>query len=425
MLHLDTPFSEIVRGRFPFFAPLNTAKDSFEKPSSEGAPPSSGKSNDLNYDIPSLNSTEVVLSSHAVLSRNITSFPFLPELSAKRSEKLLSLIVSRVSTLPDLDGYSFFRLDNLTHAERLILSEWGILPSPEEENSPPALQAPLSLDKNLARGVILGPTRSHPISLVMNESDHLKFKADLPGFSLKKCLDQVSSLCLSLGENLPYAYSDSLGYLTESLHKTGTGLRLSVLLHLPGLALNNDLEKVVRACHEINLKLETPFDRGASPSTHLFLLSNDFTLGASSDEILSFISDITEEIIRQEIYARKKLMEHPEQSLILKDHIGRAFGTLRYAGALSYSESIHLLSLLKFGFDLDFLGATSPIDWKSFFLAASLGHLLFMQDQRHPQSVQESKPQIARTTKLLFPGEERERARLIAEITSKLTLFSS
>jgi len=177
----------------------------------------------------------------------------------------------------------------------------------------------------------------------------------------------------SLEEHLDLAFSSELGYLTACPTNLGTGMRASVMMHLPALVLGSQMEKVIRAVNQLGLAVRGLFGEGSEASGSIFQISNQQTLGESEEEILKRLASVLQTIVEQEQNARAKLFENDSPKLL--DKIGRAYGTVRNAHVLTSAEAMNCLSLLRLAADLSLLPEAERVNVDRLFIECQPGHV--------------------------------------------------
>lgn len=194
-------------------------------------------------------------------------------------------------------------------------------------------------------------SRSQNASILFNEEDHLRLQYILPGIQLKKAWGAISKIDSELEARLPYAYNTRLGYLTACPTNLGTGMRASVMMHLPGLVISEQMQQVVQAAAQLNITVRGLYGEGTEATGNLFQISNQSTLGDSEDQIVERMTRFTSDLAHQEWNARRRLLQ--SSSLQVKDRVSRAYGLLTNATLLSTQEALALLSFLRMGASLD------------------------------------------------------------------------
>jgi len=185
---------------------------------------------------------------------------------------------------------------------------------------------------------------------MINEEDHLRLQAILPGLQVKEAWSRVSALDDELGTGLSYAHSAKWGYLTACPTNTGTGLRASVLIHLPALVLTEHMERVLRGLTQMSFTVRGFYGEGTNAVGNLFQISNQTTLGRTEEEIVDGLIRVTRLLIEYERDAQEVLLTDAASQV--EDKVWRAFGLLSYARVLSSQEFMNLLSAVRLGCSL-------------------------------------------------------------------------
>jgi len=186
-----------------------------------------------------------------------------------------------------------------------------------------------------------------PVGMMVNEEDHLRLQGIASGFALEAVYADVDWLDTELGQRLPYAFDPAFGYLTSCPTNVGTGLRASVLIHLPGLVLTKEIGKVLQGLSQVGLTFRGLHGEGSEVVGNLFQLSNQTTLGRAEHELLDHLGKMVRQVIAYEEEARLVLLR--DAPSVIADKVWRAYGLLRYARALSFDEAMNLLSGVRLG----------------------------------------------------------------------------
>src|SRR5207245_2746966 len=205
------------------------------------------------------------------------------------------------------------------------------------------------------RGVALAPAKT--VSLMVNEEDHLRLQVMRSGFALDDASQDSDKVDDLLEQRVSYAFSEEFGYLTACPTNVGTGMRSSVMLHLPALVLTKQIEKVFRALQKINLAVRGLYGEGSRASGDFYQISNQVTLGKSETTILQEIREVIPQIITYEREARKTLARDSRDAL--HDRVSRAFGTLKSATMMTSEETMDLLSSVRLGINAGLLDEVS------------------------------------------------------------------
>ena len=280
--------------------------------------------------------SDVVVSSRVRLSRNLNNFNFLNRCSKEKQEEILEKIKEIVPSLGY--GLKFLKLDDLDEITILSLVEKHLI-SPE-----------FAVKNKNAKAIIINDEEN--ICIMLNEDDHIKMQVFSAGQELENIMNLVVELDEKLGEMVEYAYNKNFGYLTASPVDIGTGMKASVIVHLPALTLTGNLSKVLRIVNNLGMSIKGVYGEGSQNYGDLYQISNNQTIGITEKEIIANVKNITEKIIEQERTARKYLCKN---EIELRDMVYRAFGVLTYASKLGTEECRKLLSEVKMGVDLGIL----------------------------------------------------------------------
>ena len=190
---------------------------------------------------------------------------------------------------------------------------------------------------------------------------------------MKEAWESASAIDDELEETLTYAYNARLGYLTSCPSNVGTGLRASVMLHLPGLVLLEEMDSVVNGISKIGLAVRGMWGEGTEAVGNIFQISNQITLGKAEEQIVNHLEQIVLELVDHELNARQRLMN--EKQLIIKDHISRSFGLLSHAKLMTSGEALNLLSTLRLGLDLSLINGINRQEMDQLFISTQPAHL--------------------------------------------------
>lgn len=282
--------------------------------------------------------SDIVMTSRVRLARNVRGFPFPGFSQEHQRVELLEHTRPVVEALPEMrDGYSVDYVE-LSKIRKQVLVERHLV---SREHAARTTGCAVVID------------RRQSVSIMINEEDHFRLQGIRPGLNLRGAYELVDRVDSEIEAALPYAFNQHLGYLTACPTNLGTGMRASVMLHLPGLVLLDQINQVIKAVSKIGLAVRGLYGEGTEALGNLFQISNQHTLGEAEPDIITQIEKVIEGVIRSEQTARAKLVE--DHAVMLHDQIGRAFAILRYAHVLTSKESLNLLSMLRLGADLDII----------------------------------------------------------------------
>src|SRR5215469_5131754 len=282
--------------------------------------------------------SDIVISSRIRLARNLAAFPFTNRASSGQKSEIEALLRERIARMELEPKLSYLNVPTLSSLDRQFLVERQLI-----SRELAAADGP--------RGVALGPQET--VSLMVNEEDHIRLQVMRSGFTLEEAWHDIDKVDDLLEQRVNYAFSEEFGYLTACPTNVGTGMRSSVMLHLPALVLTKQIEKVFRALQKINLAVRGLYGEGSRASGDFYQISNQVTLGKSEQTILSEIREVIPEIISYERQARQTLVRESRQSL--QDRVSRAYGTLCSATMMTSEETMDLLSSVRLGINLGLL----------------------------------------------------------------------
>lgn len=307
--------------------------------------------------------SDVVISSRIRLARNLAAFPFLTRASEQQREDLTELVraslaqVDRSRRLVYLDVAEMPPLDRQLLVERHLISRQFA-------------------DGEGSRG--LGLTLEETEAVMVNEEDHLRMQVLRSGLQLEEGWRRINELDNQLGAELEFAFDPKYGFLTACPTNVGTGLRVSVMLHLPGLRMTEELQKVFRAAKELRLAVRGLFGEGTEATGDFFQVSNQTTLGRTEEELLAqFGQEVIPQIVDYEHRAREALVE--QRGASLDDKVHRALGVLQSARVISTEETLFLLSHVRLGVNLKRIKNVSVQTINELFLLTQPAHLQKLQ----------------------------------------------
>ncbi len=313
--------------------------------------------------------SDVVVSSRARLARNLDGYAFPEHLEMDPGEQVMQRVQGAVTGLGR--EWAFYRLQGLQPMDRQVLLEKHLI-SPQQAQSPERAALALREDEML--------------SVMVNEEDHLRVQAILPGLAVSEALRLALETDDRLEQNLDFAFTPDRGYLTACPTNVGTGLRLSVMLHLGGLVSTQRIQQLLQVLPKLGLAVRGLYGEGTEAVGNLFQISNQITLGQTEEEVAASIERAAMEVIEQERQARRVLAENalPE----MQDRVHRAFGILRHARLLGAEETMQLLSDLRLGTEMGLLQVPLRLVNELLllalpgFLAKTVGHELQPAEQR-------------------------------------------
>lgn len=289
--------------------------------------------------------SDIVISSRIRVARNLRTncFPMLA--TNQQSQEVLDQVkaAAKARSMSKL-GYKFewIELSSLNELEKRVLVEKHLI-SPNLANE----------SRNGA--VIL--SENEAISIMVNEEDHLRIQCLFPGFQLKNAWELADSIDDYFEAKLDYAYDEHRGYLTSCPTNVGTGIRASVMLHLPALVITQQINRILTAITQVGLAVRGIYGEGSEALGNLFQISNQITLGQSEEEIINNLHSVAKQIIEHERAARVKLQQ--ESSTRLLDRVSRSYGILSHAAIMDSKEAAQRLSDVRLGIDLGMIRGVS------------------------------------------------------------------
>ena len=279
--------------------------------------------------------SDIVVSSRIRLARNIAGFPFMSKADDDVRRQLVgSLKATIISARPE-EEFSFVDVAELNELDSQFLMERQLISRELAKTAGP-------------RGVVIG--KGERISIMLNEEDHLRMQVIRSGFALEDCWQYINSLDDSIEEHITFAFDEELGYLTACPTNVGTGIRVSVMLHLPALRITKEIQKVYQAAQKINLAVRGLYGEGSQAMGDFYQISNQVTLGTTEQSLIDNLSEVVPNIINYERRVRELLCRDNKSRL--DDQVARAVGILTSARSISSEETMHLLSNLRLGINL-------------------------------------------------------------------------
>lgn len=281
---------------------------------------------------------DIVISSRVRVARNLANLPFPHLLSRDKAEEVIRNVRSAIESRTfrgKVGRMELIRMKDLTPVERQVLVEKHLI-------------SPDLLENYEHKAVAI--SEDEVLSVMVNEEDHLRLQCLLPGFQLQRAWELVSRLDDGLEATLDYAFDEKLGYLTACPTNVGTGLRASVMLHLPGLVMVDQVKSVLGTITKFGLTVRGLYGEGTEAKGNLFQVSNQVTLGQTEEDIMANLLSVTRQLLAQERAAREALYRERKEQV--EDRVGRAYGLLKHARMMTSEEAIRLLSDLRLGIDL-------------------------------------------------------------------------
>lgn len=277
----------------------------------------------------------IVMSSRVRLARNVRDAAFPGWAKKPERVKILEMIRPAVESLPEMKGAFSEAMDNLGALDKQILVERHLI---SREHAA----------KSSGSGLVLN--REESFCVMINEEDHLRMQALRPGLQLRQAWGAIDHLDSELEKKLDYAFDNELGYLTACPTNLGTGIRVSAMLHLPGLVLGEQINPIIQSVNKLGLAVRGLYGEGTEALGNVFQVSNQMTLGETETTIVERLEKVLAQIIEHEENARQTLLE--KKPKVVFNHIGRAYGIMANAHSISSKETMNLLSLMRLGVDM-------------------------------------------------------------------------
>ena len=302
--------------------------------------------------------SDIVMSSRIRLARNLADYPFIRRCTDIDRANIESTVRERLCKDPNLNDLTFINVADLETLDRQFLVERQLISREHAEGDG-------------ARAVAIDD--GERVSLMVNEEDHLRIQVMKSGFDLENAWNHITSVDDHIEEHMGYAFHQELGYLTACPTNVGTGMRVSVLVHLPALVISEQIEKVFRSLQRINLVVRGLYGEGSQAMGDFYQVSNQITLGKSEAELVKQVSDVVPVIIDYERKARDFLINENQHDLF--DQVSRAYGTLQNAQQISSEETMHLLSRVRMGINLGLIGDLEIPTINKLFIHTQPAHL--------------------------------------------------
>jgi protein arginine kinase len=277
----------------------------------------------------------IVTSSRVRLARNVKDAAFPGWAKKPERVRVLEMIRPAIEGLPEMKDAFSESMDSLSSLDKQILVERHLI---SREHAA----------KSAGSGLVLN--RDETLCFMINEEDHLRMQALRPGLQLRQAWMAIDQADSALEKRLDYAFSTELGYLTACPTNIGTGIRVSAMLHLPGLVLAEQINPIIQSVNKLGLAVRGLYGEGTEALGNVFQVSNQMTLGESESAIVERLEKVLAQIIEHEENARATLLEKKPKNVY--NHIGRAYGILANAHSISSKETMNLLSLMRLGVDV-------------------------------------------------------------------------
>ncbi|SDW88687.1 protein arginine kinase [Marininema mesophilum] len=289
--------------------------------------------------------SDIVISSRVRVARNLSGLPFPMLATSAQSSQVVRRVEEALyaaKELPVLKEAELIRMDDLSELEKRVLVEKHLI-------------SPQLAEESRHGAVVL--SKDEAISIMINEEDHIRIQVLYPGFQPQEAWRIANQLDDWFEKHLTYAFSEQTGYLTSCPTNVGTGIRASVMVHLPALAITKQLSRLFPAITQVGLAVRGIYGEGSEALGNLYQVSNQVTLGQREEEIIDKLASVVKQMIQHEQSARRRLAEGTP--IQLEDRLYRSYGVLSQARVISTKEAMERLSDLRLGIDM---GILSDID---------------------------------------------------------------
>jgi protein arginine kinase len=312
----------------------------------------------------------IVMSSRVRLARNLRGFAFPGWAKKPDRQRVLQAVNDAALALPQLQGAFAGAMENISAQDKQLLVERHLI---SREHAA----------RKEGSGLILRQDES--LCLMVNEEDHLRMQSLLPGLQIRAAWEAIDAVDTGLEGRVEFAFSPVLGYLTSCPTNVGTAIRVSAMLHLPGLVLADQIQPTIEAVGKLGMAVRGFYGEGTDALGNVFQVSNQRTLGESEPKIVERLEKVLHQLIENEENARALLLE--QKPRVIFNHVGRAYGTLANAHIISSKETMNLLSLLRLGVELGLFAGTDVALVNELFIVTQPAHL--QQTSEHKLSADE------------------------------------
>lgn len=302
--------------------------------------------------------SDIVVSSRIRLARNLADYPFIRKCTAMDRAAIEKTLRERLRQIRGWNDVGYLDVNSLEQMDRQFLVERQLISREHAEGEGP-------------RGVAIDPNEQ--FSVMVNEEDHLRIQVMHSGLDLDGVWQQTNSIDDQLEEHVTYAFHERLGYLTACPTNIGTGMRVSVMLHLPALVLTEQIEKVFRSLQKISLAVRGLYGEGSQAMGDFYQVSNQITLGKSEEQLIAQVGEVAPAIIEYERKARNYLIKEGHRDL--HDRVSRAHGLLCTAQTISSEETMQLLSSVRMGVNLGLISDIEISTINKLFIHTQPAHL--------------------------------------------------
>lgn len=281
--------------------------------------------------------SDIVMSSRIRLARNLKHLAFPTLATNQHAEEVIESVqeVVKSDDMNTISNFEFIDLDDLSALEKRVLVEKHLI-------------SPSLANESRNGAVVLSDNEA--VSIMVNEEDHLRIQCIFPGFQIKEAWDLANQIDDVFESHVDYAFDEKRGYLTSCPTNIGTGIRASVMLHLPALVISQQINRILSAITKVGLAVRGMYGEGSEATGNLFQISNQITLGQTEEEIIDNLYQVVKQLIGHERSARSYLIN--ESKLRMSDRVQRSYGILSHAVVIDSKEATQRLSDVRLGIDL-------------------------------------------------------------------------
>ncbi len=302
--------------------------------------------------------SDIVMSSRIRLARNLADYPFIRRCTEQDRAKILRTLRDRILNSQELPNVSYVDVAALAPVDRQFLVERQLISRELSESEG-------------SRGVLIDAEEK--FSVMINEEDHVRIQVMSSGLALQSAWEQINRIDDLIEQKVTYAFHERLGYLTACPTNVGTGMRVSVMLHLPALVITKQIDKVFRSLQKISLAVRGLYGEGSQAMGDFYQISNQITLGRREDELIRQVSEVVPVMIDYERRAREFLIKQSQKDL--HDRVSRAYGILCTAQTISSEETMMLLSSVRMGVNLGLIEDVAIPTINQLFIHTQPAHL--------------------------------------------------
>jgi protein arginine kinase len=282
--------------------------------------------------------SDIVLSSRVRLARNLDQYKFPTLFSPDEAKQIINSMESIVRDTDDSNRMDLLKMDEMQPLQKRVLVEKHLISPHLAEDSP--------------YGAVL-ITENEEVSIMINEEDHLRIQCLYPGLQLSEALETANQIDDWVESHIQYAFDEKHGYLTSCPTNVGTGLRASVMMHLPGLILTQQINRIIPAINQLGLVVRGIYGEGSEALGNIFQISNQITLGKSEEDICRDLKGVVSQLISQERSSREALRK--TSNIQLEDRVFRSYGVLTNSRIIESKEAAKCLSDVQLGIDMGYI----------------------------------------------------------------------